>query len=600
MLEKVSFVIVIVAAYLYFTKEKPDINSLIQDDLDEEYDYIVVGGGSAGSVIASRLSEDPSSKVLLLEAGEATYPATAMPVDAKHNQRTKIDWQYKSVPQKHCCKGLKNSESLWTRGKVLGGCSAHNYMQYTRGSKYDYDTWAELGNKGWSYRDLLPYFKKSQTQLDPTLSKSKYHGDSGPLQVSAVERYENLQYVYDAAVEAGLKTTEDYNGEDQMGWCFAQTTIDSSGERSSTAAAFLYPVMNRDNLHVATNAHVTNVLLEGKKAVGVSYVRDLVKKSVKARKEVILSGGAIGSPHILLLSGIGPKQHLKDIGIPVVADLPVGENLQDHPTVDPITFFTKAHGITENEALSWWERTRYNYFGTGMSKNPLLNLMNFMRSPHQPDYHRYPYIQFHTLTYLWGSDEGEDYQKGNIGYTDEVWNALYPDKQFAGKTGTSTIITLLHPATNGTIRLRSADPFDHPLIDPKYLEDPIDVKHLVAGIKVMTETLPKTKAFQKGGFELNKNHHPLCKQYAFGTDDYWACYTRANLWTLYHPTSTCKMGPASDKTSVVDDQLRVKGIQNLRVADASIMPFVMSGNTNAPSIMIGEKAADLIRGKTTV
>ncbi|CAH1802171.1 unnamed protein product [Owenia fusiformis] len=523
-----------------------------------------------------------------------------VPSEAAQPQRTIIDWEYRTVPQKHCCSGLKDKASRWTRGKVLGGCSSHNYNQYCRGNKNDYNMWADMGNTGWSYDDVLPYFKKSISHLDPALAKSNYHSTTGPLQVSPVDRIESLQYVYDAAIEAGLQTTEDLNGENQFGFAFSQATVDGNGVRSSSADAFLYPALGRKNLHVATRAHVTKVLLEDKKAVGVSYVRDLVKGEVKARKEVILSGGAIGSPHILLLSGIGPKKHLEELGVPVVADLPVGENMQDHPTSDAVRFYTKAHAYTDTEAQSLKEYFKYKFFGTGLKRNPINNLQYFMKSPHQPEHHDFPYIQFSILCTLWGSDPGTDYYKDNIGYTDEVWDALYSDNDNDDKYGASLLVTLLHPATNGTVRLQTTDPFDHPLIQPNFFEDPIDVKHIVAGIRVIVDQLAKTKAFEKGGFELVKSHHPHCKEHSFNSDDYWSCFIRANAWTLFHPTSTCRMGPDNDKNSVVDPELRVKGIKNLRVADASIMPFVVSGNTNAPTIMIAEKAADMILGRKTV
>ncbi|CAH1777559.1 unnamed protein product, partial [Owenia fusiformis] len=493
--------------------------------------------------------------------------------------------------QNHCCQGFKDSVQNIARGKVLGGTSSINFHAYVRGSKHDYDMWAEMGNTGWSYEDVLPYFKKSQTQLDPDLQKSKYHGNSGPLQVSPVLRLEGTEYVHKAAVEAGLEISKDFNGEEQLGMSFNQVTVDSKGERSSTATAFLYPVMHRDNLHIATKAHVTKVLLKGKKAVGVAFIRDLVKRKVNARKEVIISAGAIGSPHILLLSGIGPKNHLEAMNIPVVADLPVGENLQDHIAAQHINFLTKAQTITEEDINSWQERLKYYLFGTGVRRRTMGDMLYYMRTSHQPAFHKFPYIQILISPALVG-----DIWKDILGIRDEAWI----DNEFEGKMGISFVVVLLHPGSNGTIRLRSTDPFDHPLIDQKYLKDPVDVKHLVEGIKVMTETLPKTQAFKDGGFQMSTKHHPLCTTHAFNSDPYWECYIRATPLHLYHPTSTCKMGPESDNNSVVDPQLRVKGIENLRVADASIMPFVISGNTNAPSIMIGEKAADLIRGKTTV
>ncbi|CAH1772314.1 unnamed protein product [Owenia fusiformis] len=595
MLQKLSAFIALVAVYLYFTKDNLDIDSMIRDVLDEEYDYVIVGGGSAGAVIANRLSEDPHTSVLLLEAGEAWYPTTSLPIGALFNLGTRIDWQYKTIPQNHCCRGLKDSVQNIARGKVLGGSSSINANSYVRGSKHDYDMWAEMGNTGWSYEDVLPYFKKSQTQLDQDLKKSKYHGHSGPLHISPAPRLEGTKYVYKAAVEAGLETPEDFNGEEQLGMSFNQVNVDSKGERSSTATAFLYPVMHRENLHIATKAHVTKVLLKGKKAVGVAYIRDLVKRKVNARKEVILSAGVIGSPHILLLSGIGPKNHLEAMNIPVVADLPVGENLQDHVAAQHINFFTKAQTITEKDITSWQERWKYYFFGTGVKRSTVTDMVYFMKTSHQPAFHKFPYVQMFINAALIG-----DIWKDVIGVRDEVWDSMYPHEEYDGKMGLSIIVVLLHPHSNGTIRLRSTDPFDYPLIDPKYLEDPVDVKHLVEGIKVVTETLSKTQAFKDGGFQMSAKHHPLCTTHAFNSDPYWECYIRATPLNVFHPTSTCKMGPESDNNSVVDPRLRVKGIDNLRVADASIMPFVTSGNTNAPSIMIGEKAADLIRGKTTV
>ncbi|CAH1792747.1 unnamed protein product [Owenia fusiformis] len=588
----------VVGVYVYFVVER---KNSIRRYLEKEYDYVIVGAGSAGAVIAARLTEDPSISVLLLEAGDEETASlwTGIPLAAPFMQQANLDWNYTTVPQEHCCTAFKNRVSKWPRGKALGGTSITNYMVYVRGNRQDYDDWADMGNTGWSYRDILPYYKRAENMLDPTLAKSDYHGTGGPLHVSTVPIMPATEVLLKAAEETGQPIL-DYNGESQFGFSQSQATITKNGVRASTVQAYLRPNMDRENLHIAIKSHATKIIFEDKTAVGVEFIRDQNKHTVRARKEVIISAGAVGSPQLLMLSGIGPKKHLEDLHIPVLSDLPVGENLQDHPATDGIQFITnKTRCLSEKESLGILPLLQYFLMGTGdMTMPGALNVMGFMKSPHQPVTEKQPIVQIHALSVLLGSDAGEDYVKNNLGYSDELWNVNYGDKEHDGKWGVSILPTLLKMGTTGVIKLKSSDPFDFPLIDPKYYKNPLDVKHLVSGIKYATEKLGRTKAFKDGGFELFHPHHPHCKKHKIFSDAYWECFVRTAAVTIYHPTSTCRMGPVGDNNSVVDPQLRVKGVKNLRVADASIMPQIVAGNTNAPSIMIGEKASDLIRGKT--
>ena len=510
------------------------------------FNYIIIGAGSAGCVLANRLSENPDHQVLLLEAGGPdTHPDIRIPVRWPFLLRSAVDWVYQTEPQIHC----NNRVIDWNRGKVLGGTSSINAMAYIRGHRWDYDHWAQLGNEGWEYEAVLPYFKKSQNQ---ERGSSDLHGVGGPLNVTNIDYpLPLLERLVRAALEMGIPQNDDFNGPNQEGVGRYQFTR-KNHERHSTATAFLKPALNRPNLTVETYAHTTRLLFEGKRVIGVEYVHEHQIKEAYADQEIILSGGAINSPQILMLSGIGPADHLRQFDIPILLDLPgTGQNLQDHPRTG--VQFTAATASDRDYSLTSAAYFEYLRSKAGYFTDNIPAAGGFFRTRPELDI---PDIQFY------------------IGYGAK------------GETFDFTLtLSLLRPRSHGHIRLRSSNPFDYPIIQPNYLEDEDDLRTFIDSIHLARKFV-YTKAFADF---VKAEHAPGADKQS---DAELAEYVRDTLITTWHYSCTCKMGV--DSMAVVDPQLRVYGVDGLRVVDASIMPDVIGGNTNAPVIMIAEKAADMI------
>ncbi|XP_076442479.1 glucose dehydrogenase [FAD, quinone]-like [Babylonia areolata] len=578
--------VVSVWLYHHLSQEQPFIP--LTSKVNGSYDYVIVGAGSAGCVLANRLSEDKHVTVLLLEAGpdDRKYPTVAIPALADYLFHTEVDWEYYTDPQQSVFEGYEKRRTYLPRGRMLGGTSNLNSMMYVRGSRHDYDMWAEQGSEGWSYKEVLPYFIKSEDNFNDDYVKSGYHGRGGPLKVSAHRTVGLTDLIMQAGKEMGLKEV-DANGETMEGVAHIQSTA-ADGLRYSTSRAFLYPVLHRENLHVVTDAHVTKVVFEGKRAVGVNFVRHGRKEMVRARREVIVSAGAVGSPHILQLSGVGPKKVLEKVKIPVVVDLPVGENLQDHLAFDYQVGVREPVTTTPEQLSSFWTWLKYTLFKTGQWSSPMsLESQIFMSIDEESRKRDWPDLQIIFIGRLRNTEAMR-----KAGYKEETVEQAKRRDSF--KYGFPCLPCLLRPKGRGTLRLHSADPFEYPAIDPDNLENPEDLATLINGIRVC-QKLVATPTMQSVGAEATDPPSQFCAQHTFDSDDYWACMVRRNMQQFYHTCGTCKMGAVTDNTTVVDPQLRVKGLQGLRVVDASIMPAVPSGNTNAPVIMVAEKAADMIK-----
>jgi choline dehydrogenase len=529
----------------------------------QEYDYIIVGAGSAGCVLANRLTADPTTRVLLLEAGgKDTNPWIHIPAGFfKNIFNTDVSWQYETEPVPE----MNNRRILWPRGKTLGGSSSINGLIYIRGQKQDFDLWRQMGNAGWSYDDVLPYFRRSENQEH---GADEFHGADGPLGVSDLKTDHNLHDAFIAAAqEAGIPFNRDFNGAVQEGVGPLQVTV-KGRRRSSTARAYLHPVRDRRNLQVEVHALTHKVLTEGKRATGIRYEQYGVMREAKARREVLLCGGTINSPQILQLSGIGPGALSQSMGIDVVHDLPgVGENLQDH--IGGRLIYRCVDGtVTFNEVYHSWLRRAYAGAEWMLAaKGPLMTgaspIGMFVRT--RPELES-PDVQYQFLA--GSAPRGGD-----------------PMHKFPG---CSIVAIPCRPESRGWLRIKSPNPEEYPAMQPNYLSTQGDRDTVVAGLKVARKvfSMPAMKRLVTEEFMPG----PDAK-----TDEDLLNHVRATSGTTYHQTSTCMMGPGPK--AVVDIDLKVKGMEGLRVVDASVMPTVVSGNTNATVIMIAEKAADMILGR---
>jgi choline dehydrogenase len=526
------------------------------------YDYIIVGAGSAGCVLANRLTEDADVRVLLLEAGgNDTNPWVHIPAGfIKTMVNPKLNWLFDTEPEA----ATHNRPIPVPRGKIMGGSSSINGMVYVRGNARDYDGWAQLGNRGWSYDDVLPYFRKSENR---ETGADKFHGSGGPLNIADVtEKYELLDQVIRAGEEIGYPDNPDYNGASQAGFAYFQLT-QKNGRRHSTKTAFIDPIRSRTNLFIETHAHVTGILFEGKRAAGIRYTVKGVPREARAEREVILSAGAVQSPQLLELSGIGQPDLLKSLGIEPHHDLPgVGENYQDH-YVSRMQWRIKGT-MTLNEQTRGLrllgEVARFAFAGRGALSLPAGIVAGFVRSREGLEM---PDIQYH------------------------IANATFADPKkrvFDRFPGLTIAPCQLRPESRGTIHIGSADPFAAPKIKPNFLSNPLDREVHTAGMRIAREIMNTSvmRPYDDGETVPGSG----CD-----TDEALLDHAARTGATIYHPVSTCSMGSDPNTGAVVDDRLRVHGLTNLRIADASVMPRLTSGNTNAPTIMIAEKAADMIK-----
>ncbi|XP_055845343.1 glucose dehydrogenase [FAD, quinone] [Episyrphus balteatus] len=597
-LGKLTILPFLIAALAYFNYDlfDPENRPFNVENVDRAYDFIIIGGGSAGTVLASRLSEIPHWKILLLEAGGHETEISDVPLLSLYLHKSKMDWKYRTQPQPTACQAMKDKRCCWTRGKVIGGSSVLNTMLYIRGNRRDFDQWASFGNEGWGYEDILPYFRKSEDQRNPYLARNKrYHGTGGLWTVQDSPYNTPIGPAFLQAGEEMGYDIVDVNGAQQTGFAFYQFNM-RRGSRASTAKSFLRPARLRKNLHVALFSHVTKVLTDPhtKRATGVQFVRNGQLQHVYATREVILSGGAIGSPHIMMLSGIGHADELSRVGIPVVHHIPgVGQNLQDHIAVGGLAFLIdQPISIVMKRMVNVNTALRYAVTEDGpLTSSVGLEAVAFINTKYANSSDDWPDINFMMTSASVMSDGGTQVKTAH-GLTDEFYEEVFGEVTNRDVFGIFPM--LLRPKSRGYMKLASKNPLRYPLLYHNYLTHPDDVNVLREGVKTAI-AVGETIAMKRFGARFWSKKLPNCKHLPHFTDEYWNCAIRQYTMTIYHMSGTAKMGLPSDPEAVVDPDLRVYGVPGLRVIDASIMPTITNGNIHAPVVMIAEKGADLIK-----
>jgi len=590
----VGVAVIGVAVILTNLNQNDNISKLIIEESEPEYDYVVIGSGSAGSVMATRLSEDSGRSVLMLEAGGYIRNDRMIDVPAfgfMAASTDEYDWQYQMKPHKDYFLSMVDNRLTLNRGRVLGGSNSINALMWCRGSHYDYDEWAEQGCDGWSYKDVLPYFRKLEDEDAATGPLSDAHGKGGPISVvKPMEDDEFTKMIVNAGREIGLNQTDLNNGENDG--IEAVRSSQRNGVRSGVRTEYLNKVLNRSNLHISVNSYVVKIDInaDSLKTQGVYFIKNGRKRYVKVRQEVIVSAGSIGSPHLLMLSGVGPKAHLEQHGVRVVKELPgVGRNLQEHAAV-MMNAIVKTPATYNAETMSSWKtRAEYAIYGTGPLASGGVSTVAYARTESNPKEQTYPDVQLifiSSMLNLLFKMKPEFEQE-----------AITP---FLNKNTFTTLVALTHPKSRGSVQLTSSDPFDLPIVD--HLTDVTkngELDHMVKAVKIWLKFM-ETDSLKKHGVDLSPTKMSFCSSHEYGTDDYWRCFVQHMTFMHAHSVGTCKMGSSKDHSAVVDSNLKVLGVEGLRVVDSSIIPQLSTGNTNSVVMMAAEKASDIIRGVNTV
>ncbi|KAG5897963.1 hypothetical protein JTB14_013537 [Gonioctena quinquepunctata] len=568
-------------------KYKPEVENIPVKDFGE-FDYVVVGAGPTGCILANRLSEVKNWNILLLEAGTWGNDFTDIPVYGSTVKSSKYNWGYRSIPQKTACLGDSERKCDFPRGLGMGGTTLMNGLVYSRGHPEDFNRWADMGNDGWSYEEVLPYFMKTEdfhkTDEDAPVDE-RYHGFGGYLPVEYnMPRVEQLNEFLQANQELGYNLT-DYNSPLVIGVSPTQLNT-KHGKRADSGQVFIKPILHRKNLRVMTSSYVTKIHLEGDKAVGIIFSHENILYEASIRKEAVISAGAIGSPHLLMHSGIGPEQHLKKVGIPLERDLEVGSTLRQHSTYYGLTFSSNISAPIR--PLKELVRQYLKGGGPLASVGPDAGL-GFYRT-HFENISNFPDLELMffapnatTTNANWISSIGEEAYQATWAGTDTTKSFLI-------------YLINLHQHSVGTVRLNSSDPYEYPLIDPNYFSDPEnhDMNVLYEGIQLALK-LVETEAFRKINAKFQARPLPACKEFRPFSRDYWFCSLKYLSFDIFHPMGTCSMGPDPAKGAVVNNKCKVHGFENLRVADASVFPSTTSGHPVAVCVMIGEMVADFIK-----